>query len=125
MKPRHTLLLAAIIALPVVAGGDRPEPGSAPVQPAFSQGMILSVDPSGKISGSAPQTSDLRATLGDAVSTSQEGLVVEKSPVAGGGVMVNLQGRFQNAMVLEVDENGNVTAPCVTGTPSESTGGVK
>jgi hypothetical protein len=27
--------------------------------------------------------------------------------------MVNLQGRFQNAMTMSVDANGQVSAPCV------------
>ena len=43
----------------------------------------------------------------------------EKSPVKNGGVMVNLQGRFQNAMTIGVNEDGTVSAPCVTGTPEE------
>jgi hypothetical protein len=52
--------------------------------------------------------------LGDAVSQSSEGLVQEKIQAPGGGYMVNLQGRFQNAMTMNVDGNGNtISAPCV------------
>jgi hypothetical protein len=121
MKPRHTILLVAILALPVAAGGDRIQSEPTPAAgPAFSQGQVLSLDASGKISPRAPQTSDLRDGLGAALSTSSEGLVEEKSPVSGGGVMVDLQGRFQNAMTLEQDANGNITsAPCIAGTPAE------
>ena len=121
MKPRHTVLLAAILALPVVAGGERIPSASPPAQtPAFSQGQVLILDASGKISPGTPQMTDLRAGLGDALSTSSEGLVEEKSPVPGGGTMVNLQGRFQNAMTIEQGAKGNViSAPCITGTPAE------
>ncbi len=121
MKPRHTFLLVAILALPVAAGGDRIQSASSPAQGlAFSQGQVLMLDANGKISPGSPQMSDLREGLGAALSTSFEGLVEEKSPVAGGGVMVNLQGRFQNALTIEQDADGNVTgAPCITGTAAE------
>jgi hypothetical protein len=119
MKPKHPLLLLALLALPVVAGGDRLQnapaaPTSAQTEkmPAFAAGQILNLDPSGKISY-PQQAADIQTVLGDAVSQSSEGLVEEKSPVRGGGVMVNLQGRFQNAMTMSIDANGNVSAPCV------------
>lgn len=124
MKRSHTVLLAAILAMPVAAGGDRIHPALHPAagtqDPAFAAGQVLILDTSGKISPDTPQASDLRAALGDAVSTSAEGLVEEKSPVRGGGVMMNLQGRFQNAMVVEKDESGRITAPCVAGSPTDS-----
>ena len=120
MKPRHTVLFAAILALPVAAGGDRTDfaAPSTPA-PAFSQGQILNIDPSGKFVPGA-QTTELQAGLGEALSTSSEGLVEVKSPVSGGGVMVNLEGRFQNAMVIEKDADGHITAPCVAGTPDDA-----
>lgn len=127
MNRRHTVLLAAILAMPVAAGGDRIQPTShasiGANAPAFAAGQVLVLDSSGKISAGAPRAADLRAVLGDAISTSGEGLVEEKSPVQGGGVMVNLQGRFQNAMTIEKDANGNITAPCVSGTPADSEAG--
>jgi len=121
MKPRHTVLLAAILALPVAAGGDRIQSTPTPAHtPAFSQGQVLTLDASGKISPHGPEMTGLREGLGDALSTSSVGLVEEKSPVPGGGTMVNLQGRFQNAMTIESDADGNViSAPCISGTPAE------
>jgi len=121
MKPRHTVLLAAILALPVAAGGDQIQSATKPAQsPAFSQGQVLILDATGKIRPGTPQMTELRAGLGEALSTSSEGLVEEKSPVQGGGVMVDLQGRFQNALTIEKDANGNViAAPCISGTPAE------
>ena len=123
MKPRHTALLIALIALPVTAGGDRSQTTlDHPSQPgpAFSAGQILVLDPAGP-RGGMPQAAEIEAVLGDALSTSTEGLVIEKSKVPGGGEMVNLQGRFQNAMIITVDDDGNISAPCVGEVPK--TGG--
>lgn len=116
MKFKHPALLLTLLALPVVAGGDRVQEGPAAPDPArtpaFAAGQILNLDPSGKFSP-AQHASDVQVLLGDAASQSQEGLVQENSPVKGGGVMVNLQGRFQNAMTMSVDANGQTSAPCV------------
>ena len=130
MKRSHIALFIAIIAMPALAGGDRTQSPSRTSPdadaPAFAAGQVLIIDSSGKITSGTPQTTDLRAGLGDALSTSSEGLVEEKSPVAGGGMMINLQGRFQNAVTIEKDADGNVTAaPCVTGTAAETTPEVK
>ena len=114
MKSRHAILAVALLALPVAAGGDR-APGTPQPAPAVQQGMVIVVDGAGKIIQS-PQATDLRAILGNAVSTSSQGLVEKASPVPGGGTMVDLQGRFQNAMTMQIDEHGNMTAPCISGT---------
>lgn len=125
MKSRHIVLFAVILALPVAAGGDRAHLASHPAAPAHSQGMILTIDSAGKFSQSTPQASDLRAALGEALSTSSEGLVEVKSAAPGGGYMVDLQGRFQNAMTLQVDEDGNAIAPCLTGSKTDANGEVE
>jgi hypothetical protein len=54
-------------------------------------------------------------------------LVVEKSRVPGGGIMMNLQGRFQNAMTVSVDAKGNTSSLCVPAAsePAGKSGGVK
>ena len=134
MKPVHLALLAALLALPAIPGGDRIN--SAPVAPAsphyntdvprFAAGQILILDSKAE-SDYAAQASDIQTVLGNAVSQSSEGLVEEKNPVTGGGYRVNLKGRFQNAMTLSIDVNGNVASSCVPAAevPMTSAGKVK
>ena len=132
MKPRHIALLVALLMLPAIPGGDRPgqesneaTPAAARTKsPAFAAGQILTLDASGKIDH-AQQAADVETILGDAISTSSEGLVVETSKVPGGGRMVNLQGRFQSAMTMSIDANGNTSAPCVPATAAPAKGEVK
>jgi hypothetical protein len=41
-------------------------------------------------------------------STSHEGLVEEPSPVPGGGIMVDLKGRFQSPLTATIDNDGEL-----------------
>lgn len=134
MKPRHLVLLATLLAIPVMSGGDRLQGAPIPTpsahyntdMPRFAAGQILLLDPNGKFDYAA-QASDIQTVLGNAVSQSSEGLVEEKSPVKGGGYRVNLQGRFQNAMTMSIDAKGNITSSCVPAAevPSTPAGKVK
>jgi hypothetical protein len=45
----------------------------------------------------------------DALSTSSEGLVETPSPVPGGGVKLDLQGRFRSPLIATQDAEGKVT----------------
>jgi hypothetical protein len=45
----------------------------------------------------------------DALSTSSEGLVETPSPVPGGGVKLDLQGRFRSPLIATRDAKGKVT----------------
>jgi hypothetical protein len=45
----------------------------------------------------------------NAFSTSHQGLVEVPSPVSGGGVIVNLQGRFQQPLSATIDDAGRLT----------------
>jgi hypothetical protein len=123
MKPRHTALIVALLGL-AVAGGDRAQsvPGTSHDAhgPAFAAGQILNLDPAGKFSP-AQHASDVGTILGAAASQSSAGLVEMPSPVSGGGVMVNLEGRFQQAMTMTIDADGKVSAPCVPAADSRST----
>ena len=131
MKRKQTLALAAAVigaacafflipsgsadnhAVPGAVG----EAGEAGASMSTQSGYVVHFDPAtGKIVepsiDSAPV--EFPADWRNALSTSAEGLVEEPSPVKGGGVMVDLGGRFRSAMVAVVDEDGKVTAPCVS-----------
>lgn len=56
--------------------------------------------------------------LADPLSTSSEGLVIRPAP--GGGVMVDLQGRFQNTATVTTDADGHRVISCDTGTTVSS-----
>lgn len=50
----------------------------------------------------------------EAVSTRSVDLVEQPSPVPGGGMMLDLQGRFQNAIEMSVDASGALSSDCAT-----------
>lgn len=49
----------------------------------------------------------------DAMNFSSEGLEERASEVAGGGIVVDLRGRFRNTSVATINDDGTVTAPCL------------
>ena len=69
-------------------------------------GMIATID---------PETGEtvVSAGSGDAFNTSDEGLVEVPSTAPGGGMMVDLQGRFQNTAVATVCDSDSVHIRCV------------
>lgn len=48
----------------------------------------------------------------EAVSTRSVDLVEQPSPVPGGGMMLDLEGRFQNAIEMSVDASGALSSDC-------------
>jgi len=54
----------------------------------------------------------------DALSTSSEGLMETPSPVPGGGVMVDLQGRFRSPLVATQDAEGKIKIQHLPSGPS-------
>jgi hypothetical protein len=89
------------------AGASQPPPAV----PEAAAGMIVYLDPqTGALRHApAPGTVPLQLTpaLQNAVSTSHQGLV--ETPAAGGGVKVDLQGRFQSPLVATIDAHGNLS----------------
>jgi hypothetical protein len=75
-------------------------------------GFVATTDPDAK----APVFADE-----EAFSTSHEGLVARPSPTPGGGVYLDLQGRFQNAATATVNDSGEVEIECLP--DSTDTGG--
>ena len=130
------LLVLCMLSVALFAGGGEPtpEPGGsvpasapdllegaqeeaeAPASTAAAAGLTVYKDPvTGRLMPIPP--GELRHLLTEdvrrATSMSHEGLVETASP--GGGVMVNLQGRFRSVMVATVGPEGVVTADCDQG----------
>lgn len=80
--------------------------------PSGASGMTIHIDPqTGRIleqpaGGTAPF--ELTPELQKAVSTSHDGFVAVPSPIQGGGIIINLQGRFQNPLVATIDADGTL-----------------
>ena len=130
MKVKRTLLMylfavGCSFVMSSVATAQSPsgaEPAAAPAAvPAVVPGMTIHVDPkTGAIlkepaPGSVPL--ELTPQLRNALSTSHQGLVEEASPVPGGGITVDLQGRFQSPLMMTIDGNGKVRMQHLHPTP--------
>ena len=133
MKP--TALLSLLLALAVLAmaaaAQDSPrapateyDAGAAPAAqaaaPTPASNLVVTVDPgTGRLRpASAGEIEDLLdEDLQKALSTSVEDLVAVESPLPGGGVMIDLQGRFQSVQVATIDADGKlqVEVHCLAG----------
>jgi hypothetical protein len=96
--------------------GELTAPPSVELPAVSTAGYVVHIDPAtGRLAstpqGTAPAMFD--EEMRNRLSTSSEGLVEKPSPVPGGGTMVDLQGRFQNAFVAAVNDSGRVEATCV------------
>jgi hypothetical protein len=89
-------------------------------QPAPSRGGIFRDPQTGLLSMIGPDNSiiPLSPELQNALSTSHEGLVEEQAP--GGGVIVNLQGRFQSLMVATQGTDNKVSVECLSNSVGET-----
>ena len=107
-------------AVSMARTGIAPQPGApAPATtgiPAANAGYVVHFDKSGNIvAETTPQDqAEFNAELNQVINTSQEGLTEKPSPVAGGGTMINLQGRFESAATATYDQNGKLHVPCLT-----------
>ena len=113
MQKRGAIVIGglAVIVIAVVAvvqyAPNQPEPVATDTSLAPGEaGMIATID---------PETGEtvVSAGSGEAFSTSDEGLVEVPSTAPGGGVMVDLQGRFQNTAVATVCDSDSVHIQCV------------
>jgi hypothetical protein len=118
---------AVLSGQPQTSGTSGPQPPAEKpaAVPEGASGMIIHID---------PQTGELRKTPApgavplqlspqerNAFSTSHQGLVQVPSSVPGGGVKLDLQGRFQSPLVVTIDPDGKVKMHHL-GEPSESGG---
>jgi hypothetical protein len=106
---------ACALTVPVIAmaepaiGTPSGTTSSAPASRAGA-GQWINVDPKtgARIAPSVPTAA---TAPNPAFSTSHQGLVQEPAP--GGGIMVDLQGRFRSAATATVGSNGKATVDCV------------
>jgi hypothetical protein len=107
----------AVVAPPVFSGENQP----AGV-PEGAGGMTIYVDPqTGAIlKEPAPGAVPLQLTpeLRNSLSTSHQGLVETPSAAPGGGVKLDLQGRFQNPLIVTTDANGKLKMQHLDETPA-------
>ena len=106
-------------AQPAPSDKDQPSPmerasGAAQAQSSgTAPGMKVYVDPqTGAFLSEPPQGAappELSPAERNAFSTSHQGLSEEQNPIPGGGVRLNLQGRFQSPLTVTVGPDGKVT----------------
>lgn len=115
-------LLMLLVSLDALAQPAAPSPLFAPTTvagglgtsavPEGTSGMMIYIDPEtgAFLNEPAPGHEPFQLTpqLQNAFSTSDSGLVEVPSSVPGGGVMLDLQGRFQSPLVGTIDANGKV-----------------
>jgi len=120
MKSRNILfggsVVLAVVAAALLWGSfsnDNPE-GETATLPVPSSSMVTHIDPvTGEpISSPAPGQSPATVQPDGSLSHSTEGLVEEESSAPGGGVIMDLQGRFQNQAIAVADSD-SVHAHCV------------
>jgi hypothetical protein len=106
------------------AGASAPAPTSpdstSTSAPAAASGMTIHIDPqTGALTKEAAPTAPLSLSPAEqnAFSTSHQGLVETPSPVPGGGVMIDLQGRFQHPLSATIDDAGKLTIRHLDPTP--------
>jgi hypothetical protein len=116
--PFAMIPLVILLGVVLLGGDDAPVAGTAALSqespPAGASGMRLYVDPDTGEFLEAPlagESIEMSAEeMAPFFSTSQSGLVAEDAP--GGGKMVNLKGRFQQAFTARIDEAGKVVYEC-------------
>jgi hypothetical protein len=111
---------AAVISGQTQTGSGTSEKPAA--VPAGASGMRVYIDPqTGAIlSEPAPGTVPLQLTPQEqnSFSTSSQGLVQVPSSVPGGGVILDLQGRFQSPLIVTIDANGKTKMQHLGETPA-------
>jgi hypothetical protein len=87
-----------------------PQTTDKKIPPAMKEGINVYIDPqTGEFIQEPRQGQEaLKITpeIQNATSTSSEGLVEEISPIPGGGMMIDLKGRFQSPLIIIQDPSG-------------------
>jgi hypothetical protein len=106
-----SLVTAACLVTPVTTALAEPSDTAGAVTTSGAAGQWIHIDPQTGARTARPPADAAAAMAGNpAFSTSSQGLVEEPAP--GGGVTVNLQGRFRSAVVATVGADGKVSVDC-------------
>ena len=106
-------LVASLLALANQVGSHPAPPASPAVSQDASPAVKAYVDPKTGRIGPPPVGAARAATpVTPAVNTSHAGLVEEPGRGPGGGVIVDLQGRFRNHATAAVGTNGQLATRC-------------
>lgn len=104
---------AAVEAAPIAAAPETVEPAAtaaAPVRAAGEAGMKAWYDPEAGGLTSEPQVIEDRALVGEASVNPEQLPEIDMGP--GWGVMVDLQGHFQESLVMTIDAQGRKVLTC-------------
>lgn len=111
-------ILPAIALLGSFHDTQAPAVANAGVATPSAQGLVLNIDPNTGVIIDHPAVGSSKlaipAELANRMSTSDDGLVEKPNPSGGKGTYVNLQGRYENAMVGTVAD-GKLVTPCAQG----------
>ncbi len=111
-------ILPAIALLGSFHDTQSPAVANAVVTTPSAQGLVLNIDPNTGAIIDHPAAGTTRlaipADLASRLSTTDEGLLEQPNPSGGKGVYVNLQGRYENAMV-GTNVDGKLATPCAQG----------
>ncbi len=116
-----SLLLTALACTALMAGeGDDKTPAQQPTDQkatvAATAGMVYTTDQSRGANGELP--AEIVQALNSTINTSSDGL--SEKHLADGTVMVDLQGRFQSALVMTVDAAGQFKSSCHSTAPDHT-----
>jgi len=103
----------SVAGLAVIVHVYHPDRGAATAS-AGRAGYTVTIDGNGDFVDGPALVMPIKETDAASFSTSSQGLVLETSPVPGGGQMVDLQGRFRHSMGAVIGSDDNLETECVT-----------
>lgn len=87
-------------------------PSPSELRSSADEGMMVHIDPiTGQFSQTPAQGYESLKITGEmlnAASTSSEGLIQEPTPIEGGGIQINLQGRFRSPIISTQNPKGEI-----------------
>ena len=94
---------------------DAPKAQTKAKQKVPVAGMVAQIDQDGNLVADPKLSPEVQEALADMINTSSEGLVEQR--LEDGTVIVDLQGRFQSAVVAHIGADGKLHTSCVSNVP--------